>query len=215
MRIALLGPPGCGKGTQGEIVCKDLAIPHISSGDLLRQAVQSGNELGRAAKDYMDRGQLVPDELVIGLIKERVAQQDCKAGFVLDGFPRNREQAEKLDGGLVGEGLDRVVAIEVSEPALVARLGGRRTCRGCGHLYHVSWNPPKVEGRCDACGAEIYTRDDDREDTVRERLEVYRKRTEPLMDFYQGMGLLRRVDGEAAPAEVSKRVFAALAVRND
>lgn len=205
-----MGPPGCGKGTQGEIVCKQLAIPHISSGDLLRQAARSGSELGLAANEYMERGQLVPDELVIGLIKARVAQDDCKGGFLLDGFPRNREQAEKLDKGLVGDGLDCVVAIEVSEPAIVARLGGRRTCKGCGRLYHVKWNPPKVEGRCDACGAELYVRDDDREATIRERMAVYRERTEPLMKFYAEKGLLRRVEGEAAPAEVSKGVLAAL-----
>lgn len=210
MRIALLGPPGCGKGTQAEILCKTLAIAHISSGDLLRQAVASGTELGREAKGYMDSGKLVPDELVIGLIKTRVAQHDCEAGFLLDGFPRNREQAEKLDKGLVGEGLDCVVAIEVSEPSVIARLGGRRTCRQCSRLYHVTWNPPKVEGICDACGGELYTRDDDRESTIRERLVVYRKLTEPLMEYYAKAGLLRRVDGEAKPEEVSRRVTASL-----
>lgn len=215
MRLALLGPPGCGKGTQGEIVCRQLAIPHISSGALLRQAAQTGSELGRAAKEYMDRGQLVPDELVIGLIKSRVAEQDCRGGFLLDGFPRNREQAEKLESGLVGKGLDRVVAIEVAEPAIVARLGGRRTCRGCGRLYHVSWNAPKVQGRCDACGTELFTRDDDREETVRERLAVYREQTQPLMEFYAKAGLLCCVDGEGDAEEVSKRVLAALEVRND
>jgi len=210
MRVALLGPPGCGKGTQGEIVCKTLAIAHISSGDLLRRAVAAGSELGRAAKGYMDAGQLVPDELVIGLIETRVAEPDCSNGFLLDGFPRNLEQAEKLSKGLVGGGLDHVVAIEVSEPVLVDRLGGRRTCRGCGRLYHVRWNQPKTEGRCDACGGELYTRDDDREETVRARLVVYRKQTQPLMEFYEKLGLLRRVDGEAAPDQVSKRVLGAM-----
>lgn len=163
----------------------------------------------------MDRGQLVPDEIVIGLIKSRVAQNDCGKGFVLDGFPRNPAQAEKLQEVLGRGGVDHVIALEVPVQTIVGRLSGRRTCSGCGKLYHVSFNPPKVEGRCDACGAELFVRDDDRESTVRERLSVYHRQTEPLMGYYDGRGLLRRVDGEAGTEQVTERILAVVRASND
>lgn len=207
MRVVLVGPPGCGKGTQGGLLRRELAIPHISSGDLLRDAADNGTEDGRAAKDFMDRGQLVPDELVIGLIKARVARDDCGKGFVLDGFPRNPAQAEKLQEVLGRDGVDHVIALEVPVQTIVGRLSGRRTCRNCGKLYHVSFNPPRVEGRCDACEGELFVREDDQESTVRERLAVYHRQTEPLMGYYAGLGLLRRVDGEGDTAQVTKRIL--------
>jgi len=210
MRVVLVGPPGSGKGTQGDLLEKELAVPHISSGELLRNSAANGTEEGRHAKECMDRGQLVPDEVVIGLIKSRVAKPDCGKGFVLDGFPRNPSQAEKLQEVLGRDGVDHVIALEVPVQTIVGRLSGRRTCRGCGKLYHVSFNPPAVEGRCDACGGELFVRDDDREATVRERLAVYNRQTEPLMGYYAGRGLLRRVDGEAGSAQVTERILAVL-----
>lgn len=210
MRVVLVGPPGSGKGTQGDLLEKELAVPHISSGELLRNSTANGTEEGRQAKECMDRGQLVPDEVVIGLIKSRVAKPDCGKGFVLDGFPRNPSQAEKLQEVLGRDGVDHVIALEVPVQTIVGRLSGRRTCRGCGKLYHVSFNPPAVEGRCDACGGELFVRDDDREATVRERLAVYNRQTEPLMGYYAGRGLLRRVDGEAGSAQVTERILAVL-----
>jgi adenylate kinase len=208
MRVVLVGPPGSGKGTQGGLLQQRLSVPHISSGDLLRESTASGSEEGRKAKDYMDRGQLVPDDVVIGLIKSRVARPDCGSGFVLDGFPRNPAQAEKLQEVLGKSDVDHVIALEVPVATIVGRLSGRRTCRECGKLYHVSFNPPRVEGRCDACGGELYVRDDDREATVRERLAVYHRQTEPLMGYYAGRGLLRRVDGAASTAQVTDRILA-------
>ncbi len=215
MRIVLVGPPGSGKGTQGDLLEKELAVPHVSSGELLRAAARSGSDGGREAKDFMDRGQLVPDELVIGLIKSRVAASDCRKGFVLDGFPRNPEQAEKLRDVLDGDGLDHVIALDVPVQVIVGRLGGRRTCRGCGKLYHVSFNPPKVEGRCDECGGDLFVRDDDQEATIRERLAVYNRQTEPLMGYYAGRGLLRRVDGEAGSGKVTERILAVVRGSDD
>ena len=207
MRVVLVGPPGSGKGTQGDLLEKELRVPHISSGDLLRQSSATGSEGGREAKECMDRGQLVPDDLVIGLIKARVAQPDCHQGFVLDGFPRNPAQAEKLREVLDRQGVDHVIALEVPVQTIVGRLSGRRTCRACGKLYHVSFNPPSIEGRCDACGGELFVRDDDRESTVRERLDVYNRQTEPLIGYYDGLSLLRRVDGEAETAQVTERIL--------
>lgn len=208
MRVVLVGPPGSGKGTQGELLEKRLAVPHISSGDLLRESASTGVSEGLKAKEYMDRGQLVPDELVIGLIKSRVAEPDCRKGFVLDGFPRNPAQAAKLQEVLGNSGVDHVVALEVPEQTIVGRLSGRRTCSGCGRLYHVRFNPPRVEGRCDECGGQLFVRDDDRETTVRERLAVYVRQTEPLMGYYAGRGLLRRVDGAANTEQVTERIMA-------
>jgi adenylate kinase len=215
MRVVLVGPPGSGKGTQGDLLEKTLAVPHISSGELLRQSASVGASEGLEAKDYMDRGQLVPDELVIGLIKKRVANPDCGSGFVLDGFPRNPAQAEKLDEVLDHGGVDHVIALEVPVQTIVGRLSGRRTCKDCGKLFHVSFNPPRVEGRCDSCGGELIVRDDDRESTVRERLSVYHRQTEPLMGYYAGRGLLRRVDGEAGTAQVTERILAVVRASDD
>lgn len=216
MRVVLVGPPGSGKGTQGDLLQRELSVPHISSGDLLRESALAGTFEGRMAKDFMDRGQLVPDEVVIGLIKSRVAQQDCRKGFVLDGFPRNPAQAEKLQEVLDrSSGVDHVVALEVPVQTIVGRLSGRRTCRDCGKLYHVSFNPPKVEGRCDVCGGELFVREDDRESTVRERLAVYNRQTEPLMGYYAGRGLLRRVNGEASTAQVTERILAVVRGSDD
>jgi adenylate kinase len=215
MRVVLVGPPGSGKGTQGDLLEKRLAVPHISSGDLLRESVSHGAKDGLAAKEYMDRGQLVPDELVIGLIKSRVSEADCRAGFVLDGFPRNPAQAEKLQEVLGNGGVDHVVALEVPEQTIVGRLGGRRTCSGCGRLYHVKFNPPRVEGRCDECSGQLFVRDDDRETTVRERLAVYSRQTEPLMGYYAGRGLLRRVDGAAPTEQVTERIMAVVRGNDD
>src|SRR6185369_6548455 len=208
MRVVLVGPPGSGKGTQGDLLQKRLAVPHISSGDLLRESASTGATEGLKAKEFMDRGQLVPDELVIGLIKSRVSAPDCKKGFVLDGFPRNPAQAEKLPEVLGNGGVDHVVALEVPEQTIVGRLGGRRTCSVCGRLYHVKFNPPRVEGRCDNCGGELFVREDDRETTVRERLAVYTRQTEPLMGYYAGRGLLRRIDGAASTEQVTERIMA-------
>ena len=215
MRIVLVGPPGCGKGTQGDLLEKELAVPHISSGELLRAAARTGAPGSSEAKDCMDRGQLVPDELVIGLIKSRIAGDDCGKGFVLDGFPRNPEQAEKLRDVLDGNGLDHVIALEVPVQVIVERLSGRRTCRGCGKLFHLSFNPPRVEGRCDECGGDLFVREDDREATVRERLAVYHRQTEPLMGYYAGRGLLRRVDGEAGTGTVTERILAVVRGSDD
>lgn len=215
MRVVLVGPPGSGKGTQGDRLEKELGVPHISSGDLLRLSSAAGSEDGCTAKDYMDRGQLVPDDLVISLIKARVAEPDCGNGFVLDGFPRNPAQAEKLQEVLDRGGVDHVIALEVPTQTIVGRLSGRRNCKECGKLYHVSFNRPKVEGRCDACGGELYIRDDDRESTVRERLDVYTRQTEPLMGYYAGRGLLRRVDGEAATAQVTERILSVVRGSDD
>jgi len=208
MRVVLVGPPGSGKGTQGDLLEKELSVPHISSGELLRSSAANGSAEGRKAKEFMDRGQLVPDEVVIALIKSRVANDDCGNGFVLDGFPRNPAQAEKLQEVLGSDGVDHVIALEVPVQSIVGRLSGRRTCRGCGKLYHVSFNPPTVEGRCDACGGELFVRDDDREATVRERLAVYHRQTEPLMGYYAGQGLLHRVNGEAGTEQVTERILA-------
>lgn len=208
MRVVLVGPPGSGKGTQGGLLERELSVPHISSGELLRESAAAGTPEGRQAKEFMDRGQLVPDELVIELIKSRVARPDCRRGFVLDGFPRNPAQADKLREVLKDNGVDHVIALEVPTQVIVGRLSGRRTCRQCGTLFHTAFNPPRVEGRCDACGGELYIRDDDQETTVRERLAVYHRQTEPMMGYYDARGLLRRVNGEANTRQVTDRILA-------
>ena len=212
MRLSLLGPPGSGKGTQGDVLRARLGIPHISSGDLLRDAVARGTELGKSAKAYMDKGELVPDELVLGMIRERLAADDARGGWMLDGFPRTVAQAHGLDGllGANGAGLEHVVSLRVPKDDVVARLGGRRNCSKCGRLYHVRFQPPKKEGVCDVCGGALVTRKDDEEGTIRARLDVYERQTAPLLDFYRSRGLLREIDGAIAPAEVSDRILAAL-----
>jgi adenylate kinase len=213
MRLILLGPPGAGKGTQAKLLMERLGAPQVSTGDILRQAVSDGTELGRRAKSYMDRGALVPDEVVIGIIEERLRKPDCRAGYILDGFPRTLAQAEALSRTLASlhASLDRVLSIEVPEDDLVRRLAGRRVCRDCGFMYHVENNPPKQAGVCDKCGGPLYERDDDREETIRRRLQVYRDQTEPLTAYYAGTDLLSRIDGRGTIEEIAQRVRQALA----
>ncbi len=208
MNIILLGPPGAGKGTQAKMISEKYGIPQIATGDILREAVAKGTELGKKAKEYMDRGELVPDEIVIGIVKERLKQPDCEKGFILDGFPRTLAQAEALDKMLeeLGKKLDAVINIDVPEEEIVKRIVNRRTCKNCGAVYHLIFNPPKVEGKCDKCGGELYQRDDDKEETVRERLRVYRERTEPLIEYYKNKGLLYNVDGTKDIEGVFKQI---------
>lgn len=212
MRLILLGPPGGGKGTQAKLIEERLSIAHISTGDLLRQAVAERTELGRTAKEFMDRGELVPDELVIGMIEERVRNADCQRGFLFDGFPRNVAQAEALSDMLRRQGLslDHVVSLDVPQQELVKRLAGRRTCRQCGSMCHIIFDPPREEGVCNRCGGGLYQRDDDREETIRARLEVYRDQTEPLLGYYRTRGLLREVDGVGETQEVFERIMSHL-----
>lgn len=209
MRLILLGPPGGGKGTQAKLIEERLSIAHISTGDLLRQAVADHTELGNTAKQYMDRGELVPDELVIGMIEERVGNADCERGFLFDGFPRNVAQAEALGAMLERRSmsLDHVVSLEVPEPELVKRLAGRRTCRQCGSMCHVVFDPPREAGVCNRCGGELYQRNDDREETIHARLDVYRDQTEPLLEYYRSRRLLRAVDGVGEAREVLARIM--------
>lgn len=198
MNIVLLGPPGSGKGTQAELLEERLSIPHVSSGDLFRHNLSHETELGLQAKKYMDRGDLVPDDVTIAMVRERLEQPGCEEGVILDGFPRTISQAEALDDILddLGRSLDGVISIEVGEEEVVRRLSGRRVCRECGATYHVEFNPPQQSGVCDECGGELYQRDDDKPGTVRNRLEVYDKQTAPLINYYREAGLLYPVDGE-------------------
>jgi adenylate kinase len=212
LRLVLLGPPGSGKGTQAKLLVERFGIPQVSTGDMLRTAVRAGTPLGQEAKRSMDRGALVADGVIVGLVRERLSQPDCSCGYILDGFPRTVAQAEALEGllGAAGTPLDHVVSLEVPEEELVARIAGRRTCRSCGAMYHVRFSPSRKEGVCDACGGPTYQRDDDREETVRRRLQVYATETEPLVSFYQGRGLLRRVAGTGTIAEIALRIIGAL-----
>ena len=197
MKIVLLGPPGAGKGTQAEVLTKKLLVPHISTGDMFRAAIKNGTAMGLEAKGYMDRGQLVPDEVTVGIIKDRIAQSDCSGGFLLDGFPRTIAQAEALDKLLEDKGgLDAVLNISVPLEKLVERLTGRRMCRKCGAIYHMLYNAPAKEGVCDACGGELYQRDDDKLETVTNRLDVYEAQTAPLIGFYEKQGKLFTVNGD-------------------
>jgi adenylate kinase len=213
LNLVLLGPPGSGKGTQGERLQEDFRLPYYATGDILRAAVREGTELGTTAKEYMDRGDLVPDEVMVGLIAERVSRSEAADGFILDGFPRTIAQAEALDARL--EELDRkltaAVLIEVSDDEVVRRLGGRRTCVKEGHIFHVEFDPPKNEDVCDICGARLEIREDDKPEVVRHRLEQYHSKTEPLVAHYEAKGLLRRVDGSLEPDEVNDRIRALLA----
>ena len=184
MNLILLGGPGAGKGTQAKLIVEEYKIPQISTGDMLREAVKQGTELGKKAKEYMDKGELVPDEIVIGIVRDRLKQPDCEKGFILDGFPRTIAQAEALDKMLdeIGKKIDAVINIYVPEEEIVKRIVNRRTCKKCGAIYHLIYSPPKESNKCDKCGGELYQRDDDKEETVRERLRVYKQQTEPLIE---------------------------------
>lgn len=204
MKLLLMGPPGAGKGTQAERLVEKLAIPHISTGDMFRSAIKEGTPLGKKAKEFMDQGKLVPDEVTIGIVKERLQQPDCEQGFLLDGFPRTVGQAEALEQMLaeLGMNLDKVIDIDVSRDKLVDRLTGRRICRGCGAAYHVIFNPPQAEGKCDKCAGELYQRSDDNVETAENRLDVYAAQTKPLQEFYQTKNLLESIDGAKPMEEV-------------
>ncbi|MEV7354503.1 adenylate kinase [Kitasatospora sp. NPDC091276] len=213
MRIVLVGPPGAGKGTQAHLLAKTLSIPHISTGDLFRANIGQGTPLGLEAKSYMDAGRLVPDEVTIGMAKDRMLQEDAAGGFLLDGFPRNLGQAKALDDFLAEQGikLDGVLDLEVPEDEVVRRIAGRRLCRNDGgHVFHVDYNPPKVEGVCDECGGELYQRSDDTEDKVRTRLEVYHTETEPIIDYYAQQGLVATISALGKVDEVTRRAIEAL-----
>ena len=213
LNLILLGPPGSGKGTQGERLQEDFRLPYYATGDILRAAVEEGTELGQTAKEYMDRGDLVPDEVIIGVIAERVEAAEAADGFILDGFPRTVGQAEALGEEMegLGRGITAAVLIDVSDEEVIRRLGGRRTCAKNGHIFHVDFDPPKNEGVCDICGARLIVRDDDKPDVIRHRLETYDEKTKPLIAFYEERGVLKRVDGSLEPDEVSNRIRALLA----
>ncbi|MFD4629986.1 adenylate kinase [Streptomyces sp. NPDC058284] len=213
MRIVLVGPPGAGKGTQAAFLAKNLSIPHISTGDLFRANISQGTELGVQAKAYMDAGNLVPDEVTIGMAKDRMAQPDAENGFLLDGFPRNVSQAAALDEALKTDGqkLDAVLDLEVPEDEVVKRIAGRRICRNdSSHVFHVTYSKPKQEGVCDVCGGELYQRGDDKEETVRKRLDVYHRETEPIIDHYKTQGLVVTISALGKVDEVTKRAMDAL-----
>ncbi|MFE9662227.1 adenylate kinase [Streptomyces sp. NPDC005955] len=216
MRIVLVGPPGAGKGTQAAFLAKNLSIPHISTGDLFRANISQGTELGKQAKSYMDAGNLVPDEVTIGMAKDRMEQPDAERGFLLDGFPRNVSQAEALDETLAAESmkLDAVLDLEVPEDEVVKRIAGRRICRkDSSHVFHVTYKQPATEGVCDVCGGELYQREDDSEATVRKRLEVYHTQTEPIIDYYREQGLVVTISALGKVEEVTARAMSALTSR--
>lgn len=212
MRLVLLGPPGAGKGTQALSIVQKYDIPHISTGDIFRKNIKEGTELGRQAKDYMDKGLLVPDELVVEIVKSRLMEDDCKAGFLLDGFPRTVNQADELDKvlGKMSMNLDKVVNIEVDKSILIGRAVGRRMCRNCGAAYHIEFNPSKEAGKCDHCGGELYQRDDDNEETVTKRIEVYLDQTTPLVEYYTQKGILVNIDGQQSIGKVFEDIVKAL-----
>ena len=208
MKIILLGAPGAGKGTQAEKISEALNIPQISTGNIIREALKSGSEIGLKAKAYMESGKLVPDDVVIDIIKDRIAKDDCANGFILDGFPRTIAQAEALDN--MGVSIDRVLDICVSDDVIAARLSGRRVCEACGSSYHIVSKKPAVEGVCDKCGGTLIQRKDDHPDTVADRLKVYHEQTEPLEAYYKKKGLLRVVEGQDTVADTTYRTFCAL-----
>ena len=208
MKLILLGAPGAGKGTQAEKICEKYNIPSISTGNIIRAALKNGTEMGLKAKSYMDAGQLVPDDVVIGIIKDRLKEKDCQNGFILDGFPSTIPQAQALVD--MGVDIDKVIDIEVPDEAITARLSGRRVCSKCANSYHVLYKKPKVEGVCDACGGELIQRKDDAPETVQARLVEYHEMTEPLKGFYENLGKLKVVEGQEDVADTTKLVFAAL-----
>ena len=208
MNMIFLGAPGAGKGTQAEVVCKELNIPAISTGNMLREAVKNGTPAGLAAKKYMDAGDLVPDDVVIGVLKDRIAQDDAKNGFILDGFPRTVPQAEALEA--MGVNIDKVIEIDVPDEKITARMSGRRVCEKCGNSYHIEFKPTKVEGICDACGGKVVQRVDDKPETVVARLKTYHEKTAPLKDYYEAKGKLFSVKGQDGIDETSKLVLAAI-----
>jgi|SRR5690349_20284412 len=213
LNLVLLGPPGSGKGTQGERLQDELELPYWATGDILRAAVREGTELGLAAKEYMDRGDLVPDEVIVGMIGERIASPEADDGFILDGFPRTAPQAEALAAKLsdLGRGLTAVLLIDVDDAEVERRLGGRRTCTEQGHVFHVEFNPPRAEGVCDVDGSKLIVRDDDKPEVIRHRLQQYHAKTAPLVEHYDGQSLLRRIDGAAPPEVVADEIRRTLA----
>ena len=212
MRIIMLGAPGAGKGTQAKKIAAKYGIPHISTGDIFRANIKNGTELGKKAKSYMDAGKLVPDELVCDLVADRIAKDDCKEGYILDGFPRTIPQAEALDKAVLALGtkIDYAVNIDVPDEAIITRMGGRRACLNCGATYHVQYNPPKKEGICDTCGHPLVLRDDDKPETVQTRLNVYHEQTQPLIDYYEKKNILVTVDGTQSMDKVFSDILKAV-----
>jgi adenylate kinase len=208
MNLILLGPPGAGKGTQAQMIAEHNHIPQISTGDILRKALKEGTPLGKKAKVFMDQGKLVPDEVVIGIIDERLREPDCNPGFILDGFPRTTSQAEALQSILskMGKSIDHVINIEVDTEELVRRLTGRRTCKNCGAMFHILFHPPRLKGICDRCGGPLYQREDDKEETIRIRLNEYQRQTAPLIEYYQLKNLLCSVRGVGGEKEIFERI---------
>ena len=214
LNLILLGPPGSGKGTQGERLQEDFRLPYYATGDILRAAVKEGTDVGKQAKEFMDRGDLVPDEVIIGVIAERLQREEASDGFILDGFPRTVPQAEALDAKMseLRREITGVILIDVPEEEVLRRLGGRRTCeKNPSHIYHVEFDPPKEEGACDIDGARLVVRDDDKPEVIKNRLAQYREKTEPLIDFYDERGILNRVDGKQSPDEVEERIHGIIA----
>ncbi|MCG8403537.1 MAG: adenylate kinase [Firmicutes bacterium] len=212
MKLLIMGPPGAGKGTQAEVLVKELGLTHISTGDMFRAAIKEGTEMGKKAKEYMDKGALVPDEVVVGMVKERLSKPDCADSFLLDGFPRTLDQAKALDATLkeMGIQLNGVINIAVPREKLMARLTGRRVCKGCGASYHVIFNQPQVEGRCNGCAGELYQRSDDNEEAVGNRLDVYEAQTQPLINYYIRQGLLLNINGDQEINKVLEEILARL-----
>ncbi|OPY57018.1 MAG: Adenylate kinase [Pelotomaculum sp. PtaU1.Bin035] len=212
MRLLIMGPPGAGKGTQAEVLIKELQITHVSTGDMFRAAIKEGTDMGKKAKEYMDKGELVPDSVVVGMVKDRISQPDCVKGFLLDGFPRTVAQAEALDETFKEMGIksDGVINIDVPRERLMDRLTGRRICRSCGASYHVIFNKPVVEGKCNSCGGELYQRSDDNEVAVGNRLDIYEAQTQPLIDYYAKQNLLKNINGDQDINDVLADVLASV-----